>query len=203
MKELTRTVTLIKEDKYSIIKILSIISVLTSIDLLSKYFFWNTLGFEYVSIPFISGYFDWFVTPHLGNSFEPFSSDYKNHWFSIIAMSFIISLFAYSLFFKIKKIAIFCVILIVSGGLANIIDKIYNYNATNIVCSIQQSSGYHSVCFNIADIFVLVGFTVGFIFNAYYFLTHFFYKPYLRFLALSPILVSTPIFAFDWLISSF
>lgn len=203
MKELTRTVTLIKEDKYSIIKILSIISILTAIDLLSKYFFWSILGFEDLSVPFISGYFDWFVTPHKGHSFEPFLSDYKNHWFSIIATFFLISLFAYALFFKIKKIALFCIVLIVAGGFSNMFDKIYNYNATNIVCSIQQSSGYHSVCFNIADIYALIGFTLGFIVNAYYFIAHFFDKPYLRFLALFPILVSTPIFAFDWLISSF
>jgi lipoprotein signal peptidase len=203
MKELTRTVTLVMEDSTTIIKIFSIIFVLTAIDLLSKYLFLQSLGFQDISVPFIVGYFDWFVTPHAGHSFEPFMSDYKNHLFSIIATFFLIFLFAYGLFFKIKKVAVFCIILIVSGGFSNMFDKMYNYNATNIICSIQQSSGYQSACFNLADIYVLIGITVGFIVNAYYFSTHFIDKTHMRFFVLLPFLIGTPLVSFNWLIHSF
>lgn len=192
MNELTRIVTLIKQDRLSNIKISFLIFILTTLDLLSKSILLKKLGFEDQQSTFIFGYFNWFVTPHAGHSFSLFESDVQNHWLTVFTILFITSLLSYPLLFKIKKIAIFCLVLIVSGAVSNVIDKVYNYNATNIMCSIQQSSGLHSVCFNIADFYILIGVSIGLIANAYYLSQHIFKSISLKILFLIPFVVLVP-----------
>lgn len=203
MNSLKRTVILIKQDKFSHIKISIIIFLLATLDLLSKLIAFKILGFEGQESAFIMGYFDWFVTSHIGNSFELFKSDISNHWLTVFLISFLTVILYYPLLFKIKKIAVYCLIFIISGSIANVIDKIYNQDATNIMCTIQQSSGYHSVCFNIADLYILIGFTVGFIANLYYFSTHIAESRLSRIAMITPFILVTPLFSFNWLIEGF
>lgn len=205
MSTLTRNVKidLQLEDPKKVLKIFSLVSILLLIDLFSKYIYWYILGMEERNIPILKGYVDFFVTPHVGHTISLFPTDYYNHITTLITILFITSLFIYPLFFKIKKIAVFCLIIIAAGGLANLIDKFYNYNATNIMCSIQQSSGLHSVCFNIADFYSLIGISIGFIVNFYYILSYFIINKYYKLILLFPISFYTFNWFFNWLISSF
>jgi signal peptidase II len=203
MKGLTRNVILQKEDSVVTLKIFILIFAFTFIDLFSKFIYLNLLGMEKNEFPLLEGYVNWFVTPHLGHTFTLFSKDIYNHLLTIFFLLFITLLFVYPLFFKIKKIAIFCLTMIVAGGLGNLIDKAYNYNATNIFCSIQQSSGYNNICFNIADFYVSIGVTLGLIFNFYYIISHYTDKKHIILLWLLPISLGIFVFCFRWLVFAF
>lgn len=205
MSNLTKNVKidLQMEDPKKILKIFSLITILLAIDLFSKYIYWMLLGMEERNIPILSGYLDFFVTPHEGHTISFFMNDLYNHISTLITIFFITTLFIYPLFFKMKRIILFCLVIISAGGLANLVDKFYNYNATNIMCSIEQSSGLHSVCFNIADFYSLIGISVGFIVNFYYVLNYFILNSHLIYIILIPFSFYTFNWFFYWLISSF
>lgn len=191
------------EDPKQILKIFGLISILLAIDLFSKYIYWFLLGMEDRNIPILTGYVDLFVTPHEGHTISIFMSDLNNHISTLTVILFLTLLIMYPLLFKIKKIILFCLVIISAGGLANLLDKFYNYNATNIMCSIQQSSGLHSVCFNIADFYSLIGISIGFIVNFYYVLSYFILNTHLVYILLIPFSYFTFNLFFSWLISSF
>ncbi len=203
MEGLTRTVTLQKEDSIVTLKIFFLIFAFTFIDLFSKFIYLNTLGMETHEFPLVEGYINWFVTPHLGHTFNLFSEDFYNHLLTIFFILFIILLFAYPLFFKIKKIAIFCLTMIVAGGLGNLIDKVHNFNATNILCSVNQLSGLNNICFNIADFYVSLGIFIGLVFNFYYLLTHYTKNNIILSAFLIPISIGIFLFSFRWLVFAF
>ena len=185
--------------------ILSLLFVflLAGIDLYSKYYFVELLGREKFTIPFIDGYFYWYVTEHIGHAFEPFKTDSENNLLSLMIISGLLVVTSFFLLLRFPPFARFCLILIVSGGLANLIDKIYNINATNIMCSVQQSSGIYSVCFNLADFFVIFGVIFGLVYNFYFFIRIVTKNNALRLISISPVFVLLHLWMFDWLISSF
>lgn len=203
MKGLTRNVILQKEDSVVTLKIFILIFAFTFIDLFSKFIYLNLLGMEKNEFPLLEGYVNWFVTPHLGHTFTLFSKDFNNHLLTISFLLFIICLFMYPLFFKIKKIAIFCLVLIVAGGLGNLIDKAQNYNATNILCSVDQVSGLNNICFNIADFYVSFGISLGLILNFYYLLINFTANKIIMTFLLTPLSIGIFIFSFKWLVFGF
>ena len=130
-------------------------------------------------------------------------TDSENNLLSLMIISGLLVVTSFFLLLRFPPFARFCLILIVSGGLANLIDKIYNINATNIMCSVQQSSGIYSVCFNLADFFVIFGVIFGLVYNFYFFIRIVTKNNALRLISISPVFVLLHLWMFDWLISSF
>lgn len=178
------------------------VSFFAFLDLFSKYYAIKLLGYE-KGVSFIPNLFDWVVTKHIGSSFTISHQEVVNHYFSILVVA-LLTLFIFFLISQnFPRIAKGCLVLIAAGGVANMVDKIYNSEATNIICSIEQASHMYSICFNAADLFVGIGLTVGFIYNFYYVFKLTIKNTFWRNLALFPFIASTPFLFFHWLIFSF
>lgn len=179
------------------------IFVLACTDLWSKYFLIWHFEFDKVILPFINGYFDFMLTEHMDETLQINANDLDNYVLTMFVIASIVLILSFMLTLNFDRYAKFFMMLVIAGGIGNFIDKYFSFNATNIMCSIQQSSGYHSICFNIADFFIIFGVMFALIYNVYFFLKITVKNTIYRFFALTPVLILMPYFMFGWLINSF
>ncbi len=203
MEELKKTLNIEPKIKSSFFLYMTFIFILTFLDLISKYYLiWN-FDFDTVIYQLLNGYFDIILTEHIDEKIIISSSDLDNYTMTMFVIASLIIVLSCTLTLNFDKFAKLCMALIISGGLGNFIDKLFSFNATNIMCSIQQSSNLHSVCFNIADFFIIFGVTFAFLYNIYFFLNIVIKKEKFRFALFFPFLIFIPYYMFAWLINSF
>ncbi len=130
---------------------LIIFALLLAVDQITKY-----LAVTYLqpvnTVPFIPGIMELRFVLNDGAAFSLFSG---NRWFLIGFTS--LALLIIFLYFIIKKpqskIEIFCILLILAGGVGNLIDRILH----GVVVDFFATTFINFAVFNVADCFVVIG----------------------------------------------
>ncbi len=144
--------------------VLAIIGGLVGLDQLTKWF--TVLWLQDGPVTVIPGFFEFTYVENTGAAFGMLEGA---RWFFVIATGLVMAaMLGVLLFSKLRysKLLSITLILIISGGIGNLIDRIVNGFVVDMIHVFAAPIGFDFPVFNVADCFVVVG---SFLLLAYFF----------------------------------
>jgi signal peptidase II len=129
--------------------------ILFAVDRVSKLYILNLAEINQSVDIYVNSFLNFYLIWNTGIGFGLLSSDINFFYNIITSLIVVINIIILIMIFRSKNYKIFFLILILSGSLGNLFDRLY-YNAVPDFIDVHYKS-FHWFVFNVADIFISIG----------------------------------------------